>query len=107
MSTEAVLTVWWLSIAVLVVVTAVVGLLLALVLRSARNIERTAADIWTTGKLVANNTIHIPLLRETNRIVGRILETAGQVVGGAGAIEQHAEGCPGCPECVLEQESGR
>lgn len=107
MSTEAVLTVWWLSIAVLVVVTAVVGLLLALVLRSARNIERTAADIWTTGKLVANNTIHIPLLRETNRIVGRILDTAGQVVGGAGAIEQHAEGCPGCPECVLEQETGR
>ena len=87
MSTEAVLTVWWLSIAVLVVVTAVVGLLLALVLRSARNIERTAADIWTTGKLVANNTIHIPLQRETNRIVGHILDTAGQVVGGAGAIE--------------------
>lgn len=103
MSTEAVLTVWWLSIAVLVVVTAVVGLLLALVLRSARNIERTAADIWTTGKLVANNTIHIPLLRETNRLVAGILDTAGQIVGGAKAIEQHAAGCPGCPECVLEQ----
>lgn len=107
MSTEAITTVWLLSIALLVVVTAVVGLLLALILRSARNIERTAADIWTTGKLVANNTIHIPLLRETNRIAKRILDTAGQIVAGAGAIEQHAEGCPGCPECVLEQRTGR
>jgi hypothetical protein len=107
MSTQAVLTVWWLSIALLLIVTAVVGLLLALVLRSARNIERTAADIWTTGKLVANNTIHIPLLRETNRIAVRILDTAGQIVAGAGTIEQHAEGCPGCPECVLEHKPGR
>ena len=106
MSTEAINTIWWLSIAILLVVTGVVGLLLAFVLRSARNIERTAAEIWTTGKLVANNTIHIPLLRETNRLVDHIQDVAMKIAGGAGAIEQHAEGCPGCPECVLEQEAG-
>jgi hypothetical protein len=47
------------------------------------------------GKLVANNTIHIPLLRDTTRLAGEILGTAVQIVGGAQAIEQHASGCPG------------
>ena len=31
----------------------------------------------------------------------RILTTARKIVAGANAIEQHAEGCPGCPACVL------
>lgn len=102
MSEQALFTVWWISIALLVVVTAVVGLLLAQVLGTARRIQQVAGDIWTAGKLVANNTIHIPLLRDTNSIVSTILDTAGQIVGGAAAIEQHAEGCPGCPACVLK-----
>jgi hypothetical protein len=84
------------------VVTAVVALLLTLVLRTAREIRDVAGEIWTVGKMVANNTIHIPLLRETNRVAGDILATAGNIVNGAAAIEQHAEGCPGCPACVLE-----
>lgn len=103
MSEQAIFTVWWLSIGVLVMVTVVVGFLLSLVLRSARTIRQVAGDIWTTGKLVANNTIHIPLLRETNRAAAGILATAVQIVGGAEAIEQHADGCPGCPQCVLSR----
>jgi hypothetical protein len=86
--------IWWVSIALLLVVTIVVAVLLTLVLRTARDILGVAGEIWTTGKLVANNTIHIPLLVETNRLAGRILDTA---------IEQHAEGCPGCPACVLSR----
>jgi len=81
----------------------VVALLLTLVLRTARSILGVAGEIWTTGKLVANNTIHIPLLVETNRLAGNILNTAQQIVAGADAIEQHAEGCPGCPACVLSR----
>ena len=100
MTLQAVYLVWWVSIILLLVVTAVVALLLALVLRTARSIQHTANDIWTTGKLVANNTIHIPLLVDTNRIAGRILETAGKILAGADAIEQHAETCPGCPACA-------
>lgn len=95
MSLTAIYTVWVISILILVVVTGVVAILLTMVLRTAMNILQVAGDIWTTGKLVANNTIHIPLLRETNRIAGNILETAVQIVGGAEAIEQHAAGCPG------------
>jgi hypothetical protein len=74
-----------------------------MVLGTARNILQVVGDIWTTGKLVANNTVHIPMLRETNRLAGAILDTAGKIVGGAQAIEQHAEGCPGCPACVLSR----
>jgi hypothetical protein len=93
--------IWWTSLALLLVVTLVVGVLLRQVLRTAINIQLVAGDIWTTGKMVANNTIHIPLLVATNRHAGEILATAQQIVAGAAAIEQHAEGCPGCPACVL------
>lgn len=103
MNVTTIYTIWWLSIVILLVVTGVVALLLTLVLRSAHTILGVAEDIWTTGKMVANNTIHIPLLRETNRVAGNILNTAVQIVGGSAAIEQHAEGCPGCPACVLAQ----
>ena len=95
MTLEAVYLIWWISIVLLLVVTIVVALLLTLVLRTARSILRVAGDIWITGKMVANNTIHIPLLVDTNRIAGRILETAGKILSGADAIEQHAETCPG------------
>ena len=103
MTPETVYLIWWVSIALLLVVTVVVALLLTLVLRTARNILSVAGEIWTTGKLVANNTIHIPQLIETNRWVGRILDTAKEIIAGADAIEQHAEGCPGCPACVLSR----
>ncbi len=101
MTPQTVYIIWSLSIVLLLVVAAVVALLLTLVLRTARSILGAAGDIWTMGKLVANNTIHIPLLRETNRLAGEILGTAVKIVGGANAIEQHADGCPGCPACVL------
>lgn len=95
MTIGTVYTVWWVSILILLVVTGVVAILLTLVLRSAINILGVAGKIWTTGKLVANNTIHIPLLRETNQIAGEILETAVEIVKGAKTIEDHASGCPG------------
>lgn len=101
MTEGAIVTIWWVSILILLVVTGVVAILLTMILRSALNILKVAGDIWTTGKMVANNTIHIPLLRETNRLAGDILGTAVQIVGGAAAIEQHADGCPGCPQCAL------
>lgn len=101
MTEGTIYTIWWTSIGLLLVVTLVVAWLLTQVLGTARRILHVAGDIWTTGKMVANNTIHIPLLVDTNRAAGEILATAQQIVAGAAAIEQHAEGCPGCPQCVL------
>ena len=101
MTLQTVTMIWWSSIVLLLVVAGVVALLLALVLRSSRTILSVAGDIWTAGKMVANNTIHIPLLAETNRLAGAILATTDQIDAGAEAIQQHTEGCPGCPDCVL------
>lgn len=95
--------VWIISLVIAVVVVAVVALLLHLVRETAKDIDHVAADIWTQGKLVANNTIHIPtFLSATNRAVAKIYDNAVQILGGSAAIKQHAEGCPGCPDCILK-----
>lgn len=106
-SQGAVMTVWWVSIIIALVVAIVVAVLLEMVRRAALDILDGASQIWTQGQLVANNTIQIPLfLPVTNQVVGQILNTAKQIAGAANAIEQHAEGCPGCPDCVLGRKGG-
>jgi hypothetical protein len=96
------IVVWVISLLVLVVVAAVVAVLLERVRGTAVAILGGAGLIWTHGKLVARDTVQIAIfLKTTNEVVEQILETAKQIVGATGAIEQHAEGCPGCPQCVL------
>jgi hypothetical protein len=102
LSLGAIQSVWWVSLAIAVVVTLVVGVLLELVRRTATQIHDGASLIWTNGKLVANDTIQIPIfLQTTNQVAGQILNTAQQIVGATAAIHQHADGCPGCPACLL------
>jgi len=91
----AVYTVWWISLAVGAVVILVVALLLTLVVRTARDINAVAAQIWLAGKHVANNTVHIALLNRTNQIAGEILDAAGGIITQAKRIEAHAADCPG------------
>ena len=87
--------VWWVSLGIGLVVIAVVAALLTLIVRTARQIDGAVSDIWTVGQRIANNTIHIPLLHETNRVVDEILERAAGIDGAAAAIERHALDCPG------------
>ena len=95
---------WILSLIIALVVIGVVAFLLNLVKKTALEIDETVANIWTQGKLTANNTIHIPLfLTKTNQVAGEILKSAVAIVGGSKAITQHIEGCPGCPHCILEE----
>ena len=102
LSPSTILIVWWSSLALLAVVILVVATLLTVIRNTAAGIRGGAAAIWTQGKLVANNTIQIPLLMQiTLRAVGRIRAAAGQIAGATGAIQRHAETCPGCPHCVL------
>jgi len=102
LSASTVQTVWWGSIAIFAVVIVVVAVLLVLIRSTARQILDGAAAIWTQGKLVANNTIQIPLLLAgTLRGVRKIRGVAGQIAGATGAIQGHAESCPGCPHCIL------
>lgn len=104
-SEEAITKVWIICLVLGLVVTIVVALLLIMVRNTARKILGGVHNIWTEGKLVANNTIQIPIyLTVTNQVVSKIYDTAVKIIGGATAIEQHANKCPGCPACVLEHK---
>ena len=98
---QAVQWIWWSSLALGVVVSAVVALLLWLIHRGAATIDGHVARIWDVGQRVANNTVHIPALYKTNAVAGEILASAVRIDAGAAAIEAHAKGCPGCPQCML------
>ncbi len=94
--------VWWVSLALGLVVSLVVTLLLWLIHRTATTINGVVARIWDVGQRVANNTVHIPALYKTNAVAGDILASALNINAGASAIESHANGCPGCPQCMLK-----
>ncbi|MBT3906963.1 MAG: hypothetical protein HOB79_01290 [Rhodospirillaceae bacterium] len=93
-------TLWWVSLGLGVVVSLVVSLLLWLIHREAQSINAVVSQIWTTGQRVANNTVHIPTLYRTEETVAAILVRAGRIAEGAATIEAHANGCPGCPQCM-------
>lgn len=100
-SADAVQTIWTLSLAVFVVVLAVVALLLTLVLRAARDIRAGASLIWNVGQRIANNTVHLALLEKTNAGAEAILASAVGVINATGAVKTHAAECSGCPACVI------
>ncbi len=103
-SHETITNVWIISLVLGLVVTIVVAILLHLIRNTAREINDGVQQIWTEGKLVANNTIQIPIfLTVTNQVVSKIYNTAVNIIHKSQAIEQHAQGCPGCPACVLEK----
>ena len=93
--------VWWTSLALGLVVALVVVLLLWLIHSGARVIHARVAEIWAIGQRVANNTIHLPALVRTNALAGQILAGAVRIKTATAAIEQHAQGCPGCPLCLV------
>lgn len=100
---ETIERVWWMTLAIYVVVLLVVATLLTLIVVEARRILKGVGAIWVVGQKIANNTIHIALLEVTNHVAGGIYSSAVGVVGATAAIKAHAESCPGCPACVLGQ----
>lgn len=94
-------TLWWISLAIGLFVTIVAAILLAAIIRVAHQIRSGAEAIWTTGKMVARNTAQIPLLRQTNQLGADIAEETEGILMAAQRILKHAQGCPGCPACLL------
>lgn len=92
---SAITTVWWVSLGLGLVVIIVVAVLLTLIVRVASQINDAVSAIWTVGQQVANNTVHIPMLSHTNRVVERILDQAGAIDRATSLIEAHANDCPG------------
>ena len=106
-SADTIQRMWIVTLVVYGVILIVVAVLLALILRAARDVRAGVSAIWTVGQQVANNTIHIALLDTTNHIAAQILASAKGVVGATAAMQAHASGCPGCPACVLGTGAGR
>ena len=79
---------WWLAIGIAVVVVVVVAVLLELIVRSTHRIHRAVANIWTGGKLIAQNTVTIALLQRTNFLAGAMLRSAGRIAAASGRIRQ-------------------
>jgi hypothetical protein len=79
---------WWISLGLGLVVTIVVAILLNILARTAEQIQAGTAEIWRVGKLIANNTVHIPLLVRTNQVAGDILASAGGIAAATGRIQQ-------------------
>lgn len=105
-SQEAIVTVWASSLGIAAVVVLVVGFLLYKISKTAKEINEVVVNIWTEGKLLANNTIHIPnFLSVTNRVTGNIVANTVQLLKGSIALKSHAEECPGCPECVFDTKN--
>ena len=93
--------VWWMTLGIYAVVLVVVAALLTLILLEAKKIHGGVSEIWNVGQKIANNTIHIALLQQTNAVAGQILASAKGIVGATAQIGGHAGSCPSCPACVL------
>lgn len=100
-------TLWGIALGIAMVVLLVVALLLTVVLRTARSIDTGAKEIWVVGKNVANCTVQLSRLRQTNQVVADIIESAGSILHHAGRIAAHAQSCGGCPACVVASEPRR
>lgn len=78
---------WWLILALGLVVVLVVAAMLAIIIVSLRRVERAAGEIWTAGKAIAANTVHIWHLSQTNTTAKSILGVANDIAAGAGSID--------------------
>lgn len=71
---------WGITLLLGLVVAVVAVVLLELFLRQLRRIERGAEAIWTTGKLVAQNTSTTWLLSDTSKGLDALIDEAGRHV---------------------------
>lgn len=106
MTSEAIQQVWFVSLAIFVVVLLVVAALLTLILSTTRKIHAGVSAIWNVGQRIANNTVHLALLDRTNFLAGAMLDSAGRIALATDAIAMHAAGCPGCPACAIGHAKG-
>ena len=106
MTPEVVQQVWLVSLGIFVVVLLVVAALLTLILMTVRHIHGGVSAIWNVGQRIANNTVQLALLDRTNHLAGKMLESAVRIAAATDATATHADGCAGCPACVIGHAQG-
>ena len=67
-------TLWWITLAVGLIVAVVVWMLLERLRRAVADVERGVDAVWTMGKRVAQNTSTTYLLQTTTQRGGELLE---------------------------------
>ncbi|MAO99095.1 MAG: hypothetical protein CMQ60_04665 [Gammaproteobacteria bacterium] len=70
------LILWSVSLGIGLVVTLVALILLLIIIGDAKTIHFAVSKIWDTGQKVANNTIHIPILKKTSDNLEKTLNSA-------------------------------
>ncbi len=83
---------WRISLGIGLVVIGAVALLLSTLATVVTRIETGAAEIWRVGKLIANNTVHVPLLVRTNQVVADILPAADGIARATERIRRAVSG---------------
>ncbi len=81
---------WWIALALGVVVALVVAGLLAWIHREAGVILGHVSEIWNVGQRVANNTVHVPLLFATNALAARMLDATQRISRAAASLDENA-----------------
>jgi len=93
-SERTVVRYWRISLGIGLVVIGAVALLLSTLATIVTRIEAGAAEIWRVGKLIANNTVHVPLLVRTNQVVADILPAADGIARATERIQRAVAGDP-------------
>ncbi|MBA2754219.1 MAG: hypothetical protein H0U40_07130 [Chloroflexia bacterium] len=83
---------WRISLGIGMVVIGAVAVLLSTLAGIVARIETGAAEIWRVGKLIANNTVHVPLLVRTNQVVAGILPAADGIARATARIQRAVAG---------------
>lgn len=83
---------WWISLGIGLAVIGAVAALLSTLATTVTRIETGAAEIWRVGKLIANNTVHVPLLIRTNQVVADILPAADGIARATDRIQRAVGG---------------
>ncbi|HYY13313.1 MAG TPA: hypothetical protein VE758_02655 [Chthoniobacterales bacterium] len=79
---------WIISLVIAVVVVLVVAIVLEFIVRAARQINELVHQIWTGGKRIAQNTVTLALLRDTNDLAGKILGATSEIAKTCSRIRQ-------------------
>ncbi len=84
---DAVFTVWWIGLALTVVVFVPLAVYwLHMLWRAARSIQLYARDALVAAGGIAGNTVNIPALGATISVATEILQAAGEIESKAGTI---------------------
>ena len=84
-------TLWWVSLAVGLVVALVVWALLEALRRTVNDVDRAVDEVWTMGKRVAQNTATSHLLATTKERGGDLLDELGHHGASVGGGREPAE----------------